>query len=183
MKKTLPILLLFVTTFALAQERMISFTVDVNAPADTIWTRWTTPAGISRFFAAQSRIELQTLGRLDFYMKPSAPEGQRGAENNRVLAWQEKKMLSFTWDAPPNYPDIRKQRTVVIVRMNELSPQKTNVSITHVGFGTGKDWDEVYGYFNRAWSEFVLPNLKYSCEHPGVNLSNMPTGLPAAKKL
>lgn len=185
MKNIIPAVLLLVATASFAQspERCIAVTIDINAPVDTVWSRWTSPNGLRKFFAASSRIELETLGHLDFYMNPAAPEGQRGAENNRVLAWQQNKMLSFTWDAPPKWPEIRKQRTIVIVRLNELPGNKTNVTLTQTGFGVGSDWDEVYNYFGHAWGEFVLPNLKYSCEVPGSNLTNMPRGLPAAKKL
>ncbi|HZY80282.1 MAG TPA: SRPBCC domain-containing protein [Cyclobacteriaceae bacterium] len=180
---TLTLMFVAAVSFAQTSERSIVTSIDINAPVDTVWTRWTTPQGIKRFFAAEPHIELQTLGRLDFYFNPSAPEGQRGAENNRVLAWQQNQMLSFTWDAPPNFPEIRKQRTVVIIRFTELPGKKTNVTLTQTGWGSGKDWDTVFGYFGKAWSEFVLPNLKYSCENPAANLSNIPKGLPAAKKL
>ncbi len=185
MKEFIPAVLLLVASASFAQspERALTFTTDINAPVDTVWSRWTTPAGIKRFFAVSSRVELQTLGYLEILFNPSAPEGQRGAENNRVLAWQQNKMLSFTWDAPPNFPNIRKQRTVIIVRFNELPGKRTNVTLTQIGFGSDKDWDDVYNYFGHAWAEYVLPNLKYSCETPGSNLSNIPKGLPAAKKL
>jgi uncharacterized protein YndB with AHSA1/START domain len=185
MKNLLATLLVIASATAFGQlpERYISTTIDINAPVDTVWSRWASPQGLRRFFAAQSIIELQTLGRLDFYMNPSAPEGQRGAENNRVLAWEPNKMLSFTWDAPPTFPEIRKQRTSVIVRFKELPGNKTNVTITQIGFGAGSDWDQVYNYFSSAWSAFVLPRLKHSCEVPGATLTNMPANLPPARKL
>jgi uncharacterized protein YndB with AHSA1/START domain len=185
MKKLLTTILVIAGATALAQspEKYICTTVDINAPVDTVWSRWSSPKGIAKFFAPQSNIELQTLGRLDFYMNPAAPEGQRGAENNRVLAWQPNKLLSFTWDAPPTFPEIRKQRTSVIVRFTELPGNKTNVTITHIGFGTGSDWDQVFGYFGQAWSAYVLPRLKQSCEVPGTTILNMPANLPPAKKL
>ncbi|HMJ68211.1 MAG TPA: SRPBCC domain-containing protein [Cyclobacteriaceae bacterium] len=184
MKNLLTLALLFATATGFAQtpERYIGGTIDINAPVDSVWSRWTSPAGLRKFFVADARIEFETLGRLDLYMNPSAPEGQRGAENNRILAWQKNKLLSFTWDAPPMFPEVRKQRTVVIVRFNELEG-KTNVTITHMGFGSGKEWDEVFNYFEKAWTGFVLPNLKYSCEVPGISLKNMPTNLPMARKL
>lgn len=185
MKNLLTIILLIAATTAIAQspEKYLATTIDIDAPVDTVWSRWASPQGIRKFFVPQSTIELQTLGRLDFHMNPSAPEGQRGAENNRVLAWQKNKMLSFTWDAPPTFPEIRKQRTSVIIRFNELPGDKTNVTLTQIGFGTGSDWDQVYNYFNTAWSAYVLPRLKHSCENSGTNLTNMPTDLPPAKKL
>jgi uncharacterized protein YndB with AHSA1/START domain len=185
MKKPLTLVLLFavVTAFAQMPERYICTSIDINAPVDTVWSRWASPAGLKRFFVSQSRIELQTMGRLDFYMDPSAPEGKKGAENNRVLAWQPNKLLSFTWDAPPSFPEIRKQRTTVIIRFTELPNNKTNVTLTQIGFGSGADWDAVVNYFDKAWGGFVLPRLKHSCEVSGSTIATIPANLPAAKKL
>jgi uncharacterized protein YndB with AHSA1/START domain len=185
MKNLLTTIFVIAVATALAQspEKYISTTIDINAPVDTVWSRWTSPQGLRKFFVAQGNIELQTLGRVDFYMNPSAPEGQRGAENNRVLAWQPNKLLSFTWNFPPTFKEISSQRTTVIVRFNELADKKTNVTITHIGWGTGGEWDNAFGYFEHAWSGFVLPNLKQSCEVPGTSLTNMPKNLPPAKKL
>lgn len=168
---------------AQSPEKYISTTIDVNAPVDTVWSRWTTPQGLRKFFVPQANIEFQTLGRLDFFMNPSAPEGQRGAENNRVLAWQPNKMFSFTWNFPPTLPELSQQRTTVIVRFTELAGKKTNVTVTHIGWATGGQWDQAFAYFESAWSAYVLPRLKQSCEVPGTNLANMPKDLPPAKKL
>lgn len=185
MKHLIITTLVLVATSAIAQssEKYIGTTIDINAPVDTVWSRWTSPQGIRKFFVPQSTIELQTLGRLDFYMDPSAPEGQRGAENNRVLAWLPNKMLSFTWNFPPQFTDLTQQRTSIIIRFTELPGSKTNVTITHIGWGTGGQWDKAFTYFQSAWSAFVLPRLKYSCEVPGANITNIPKDLPAAKKL
>jgi uncharacterized protein YndB with AHSA1/START domain len=123
-------------------------------------------------------MELKTLGFMEILFMPSAPEGQRGAENNRVLAVQDKQMLSFTWDAPPQFPEIRKQRTVVVVRLEKLGEKKTKVSLNQMGWGSTADWDTVYGYFTKAWSTFVLPNLKYSLEVGPVDWNDFPNKLP-----
>ena len=174
---------------ALAQtgERSLSFTIDINAPVDTVWSRWSTVAGLKKFFAPEANLELKTFGRMEVLFSPNQPAGQRGAENNMVLAVQEKQMLSFTWDAPPTFPEVRKQRTTVIVRFIAVDNKKSQVHFTQIGFGSGHDWDAVYNYFGPAWGNFVLPNLKYSCEGGLIDFSNFPAnvpkGLPPAKRL
>jgi uncharacterized protein YndB with AHSA1/START domain len=176
-----------IASLAQTGERALSFTIDINAPVDTVWSRWSTVAGLKKFFAPAANIELKTFGHLDILFAPGQPAGQRGAENNMILAVQEKQMLSFTWDAPPTFPEVRRQRTSVIVRFVAIGVTRTQVNFTQIGFGSGPEWDAVYNYFGPAWASFVLPNLKYSCEGGTIDFSNFPAnvpkGLAPAKKL
>jgi len=164
------------------KERILALSIEINAPLDSVWSRWTTNSGRAKFFAPSSKMELTTLGYMEILFRPQAPEGQRGAENNRVLAVQDRKMLSFTWDAPPQFPDIRNQRTIVVIRFYKIADNKTLVTAHQMGWGTGKDWDTVYNYFAQAWSGFVLPNLKYSLEVGPVDLTDFPNRIPKGLK-
>lgn len=164
------------------RERMIALSIEINSPLDSVWSRWTTDAGRKKFFAPSSRFELTTLGYMEMLFMPQAPEGQRGAENNRILTIQDKQMISFTWDAPPKYPEIRKQRTVVIIRFFKNGDSKTIVTLHQMGWGTGKEWDEVFNYFSATWATFVLPNLKYSLEVKPIDWSNFPNNVPKGLK-
>jgi uncharacterized protein YndB with AHSA1/START domain len=83
----------------------------------------------------------------------------KGADNMRILAFQENKMLSFTWNAPPSLPEVRKQRTVVILRFEREGDNATRVHLHHVGWGEGGEWDKTYDYFSKAWPN-VLANLQ-----------------------
>ena len=163
-------------------ERAISLSIEVNAPVDSVWSRWTADTGRKKFIAPSSRLELTTLGYMEILFMPQAPEGQRGAENNRVLSFQEKQMLSFTWDAPPKFPEIRKQRTVVMLRFYRLADAKTLVTLRQTGWGIGTDWDACYDYFTNAWGTFVLPNLKHSLEVAPIDWSDFPNRLPKGLK-
>lgn len=164
-------------------ERIISMSIDINAPLDSVWSRWTTDSGRSKFFAPASVMELSTLGLLEIYFSPQSPKGQRGAENNRVMAVQDKQMLSFTWDAPEQFKDIRNQRTMVVIRFYPIEANKTKVTLSQMGWGNGPDWDKTYHYFVKAWSGFVLPNLKYSLEVSPIDWNKIPSGLPPATLL
>lgn len=177
---------LLLSQFSLAQvstkEKVLALSIEINAPLDSVWSRWTTEAGRAKFFAPASQLELATLGFMEILFMPNAPHGERGAENNRVLAFQDKHLLSFTWDAPPVFPEIRKQRTVVILRFHKLENKKTLLVFHQTGWGTGADWDKVFEYFSRAWAYVVLPNLKYSLEVKPVDWNDFPNKLPQGLK-
>ena len=68
-------------------------------------------------------------------------------------------MISFTWNAPPHLPEARAQRTVVIVRTQPEGDNRTRVTLTHVGWGDGGEWDKAYQYFDGAWGR-VLAQLE-----------------------
>ena len=165
------------------KERILAFEIEINAPVDSVWARWTTESGRKKFLAPSSKFELTTLGYMEVLFNPSAPVGEKGAENNRVLAWQEKQMLTFTWDAPPQFPDVRAQRTMVIMRFKKLADNKTLVTSRQIGFGTGGNWDVIFDYFKNAWGGFVLPNLKYSLEVGPITWGNFPKDLKPATSL
>ncbi len=161
MKRFFPLLLaiVFGCLPAFAQERAINEKITVKAGLDEVWNAWTTSAGIKTFFAPDAKIEAKVDGAFEIYILPSAPVGLRGADDMRFLAIQEKKMISFTWNAPPSLPNARKQRTVVIVRFSPRGDQLTDVSLHHVGWGDGDEWDKAFEYFKNAWPN-VLKNLK-----------------------
>jgi uncharacterized protein YndB with AHSA1/START domain len=167
---------------AMTKEKILGLYIKINAPLDSVWSRWTTEKGIKKFFAPACRLEAKPLGHLDIFFAPDALPGQRGAEDNVVLAIQDKKMISFTWDCPPQWPEIRKQRTIVAVRFYSTSTTETLVTLTQTGWGLGAEWDTVYTYFGNAWAGFVLPNLKYSLEVKAVDWTNFPQNAPKGLK-
>src|SRR5215212_1942945 len=87
---------------ALAAERAIDLDVLVPAKVDAVWRAWTTSAGIKTFFAPDARVELAVDGPFEIYINPYAKPGLKGADDMRILAFQEQKMLTFTWNAPPS---------------------------------------------------------------------------------
>ena len=140
--------------------RAIRKTVTVNAPVEDVWEAWTTAEGARTFFGADARIELKPGGAYEIYFNAEEREGLRGSEGCKVLAFRRPQFLVFSWNAPPEIPTIRKSKmkTRVEVRL-ESAGDRTDVSLTHSGWGTGADWDETFDYFERAW-DVVLSRLK-----------------------
>jgi uncharacterized protein YndB with AHSA1/START domain len=140
-------------------ERAIDKSVEIAATLDQAWQSWTTREGIVAFFAPDAKIEPRVGGPFQIYIDPGAPAGSKGADDMRFLALQPQRMLSFDWNAPPSLPEARAQRTVVILRFESVNASTTRVSLHHVGWGDGGEWDRAYAYFDRAWGN-VLGSLK-----------------------
>ena len=142
-----------------AAERAIDKEVVVAASPQEVWNAWTTREGITSFFSPDAKIEARVGGAFEVYINPFAEPGMKGADDMRFLALQPPRMLSFTWNAPPSLPEVRAQRTFVVVRIEPMNERETRVTLHHTGWGDGGEWDRAYTYFDRAWGN-VLGNLK-----------------------
>lgn len=163
------------------EERVLCVQLEVPASIEQVWQAWTTEAGARSFFAPDCRIDFRPDGAYEMLFDLEAAPGLQGGEGVRLLAIQPTSMLSFTWNAPPEIPSVRRQRTHVTLRLIALEPQRTRVRLTHDGWGTGEPWDRAFAYFERAWRRVVLPRLRYRFEHGPIDWAHPPTDLqPAA---
>ncbi|HUP96943.1 MAG TPA: SRPBCC domain-containing protein [Usitatibacter sp.] len=166
MRRALASLLCAVAPLAAAQERMLFKEATVDVPVAEAWKAWATREGVQSFFAPEAVIDAKPDGAYAIHFNPYAPPGLRGADDMRVLAVQENRMISFTWNAPPQFPEARGQRTVVIVRTEPAGDKRTRVTLTHVGWGSGGQWDETFSYFDKAWSYVMASFQKRFAEGP-----------------
>ena len=128
--------------------------------------------GISDY--TKCAIDLRPGGKYEMLFDLEAAPGDQGGEGVIILAIQPPRMLSFTWNAPPEIPDIRAQRTHVTVRLDAVDSNRTRVSLIHDGWGEGAGWDGAYDYFERAWKRVVLPRLRYRFEHGPIDWNHPP---------
>ncbi len=146
----------------------------VNGNIEEVWNAWTTEVGIRSFFAPECKVELRIGGAYEMYFNLDAAPGEKGGEGVTILAFETNKMLSFTWNAPPHLPDIRRQFTHVVVRFKALGTENTLVQLVHDGWGESEEWRETLEYFNRAWGKVVLPRLQYRFREGPVDWNNPP---------
>jgi uncharacterized protein YndB with AHSA1/START domain len=145
-----------------SSNRVIHVETILAFPAEAIWQAWTTPKGIVSFFAPSCHIELKVGGLYEILFDPEAEPGKRGSEGMHILALQPPYLLSFTWNAPPELPEIRNQLTHVMVQLVEVEKGQTCISLTHDGWGKGGEWDKAFQYFITAWRDVVFPRLRHS---------------------
>jgi len=142
-------------------DRLIQKEVIVSASLDEVWEAWTTLAGVKTFFASKANVELAIGGPYEMFFNLDAPPGSQGGEGLKVLSYLPKEMLSFEWNAPPDFPTLReKELTWVVVQFEPLQSNRVRVKLTHLGWKDGDEWERLYQYFLRAW-EIVLGRLVY----------------------
>lgn len=134
-------------------DRRIDRETTANASLDEVWKLWTTTEGMKSFLVEEASIQLEPGGEYEIYFSKDAPEGSRGSEGCRILSYLPNEMLSFSWNAPPTIPELRKLGpcTWVVVRFEKLGDNETRVKITHMGILEGAEWDAYLKYFTNAW--------------------------------
>lgn len=161
-----------------------SITAETLVPAqpDEVWRAWTTEAGLRTFFSPYVEIELRIGGAFHILFNMDAPPGLRGADDMRIMAIDPGKMLAFDWNAPPQLPDIRPQRTHVCVYFEGTCGGDTRVTLVHDGWGLSEPWEAAVDYFSSAWNEVVLPRLRWRFEHGPVDSTHRPDVSLQARK-
>jgi uncharacterized protein YndB with AHSA1/START domain len=154
-------------------EEILQIELELNATVSEVWKRWTTAEGIQSFFAPGCNVELRPDGAYEIFFFPENPPGQRGADGQRLMAIENEKMLSFTWNFPPSLAEIRDQRTLVVLRFAS-SGNACKLTLNQMGWGEGEIWTQGFEYFAKAWGQMVLPRLKYAIEKGPVDWANPP---------
>jgi uncharacterized protein YndB with AHSA1/START domain len=163
---------------AQAQDRAIRKQVVVDASLKEVWEAFTTNQGAQTFFAPKAKINPTLGGSYEVYFFPNNPHGTRGCEEEcRIQSIVPMKSLAFTWGNEPT-PDTQILRdtgltTIVYLDFKELSPHKTLVHFTNIGWGQGLAWDKSYEFFNKAW-DTVLGNLKIRFVKGPIDWANPP---------
>lgn len=140
-------------------DKILRKEIIIPASLKQAWDAWTTTEGVKSFFSSEAKIELAIGGAYEIYFILENPYGLKGSEDCRVLSFLPMEMLSFEWNAPPEFGELRGQHTRVILQFQELESSKVRVILSQLGWGRGEDWDRLYEYFDKAWG-YVLNNLK-----------------------
>lgn len=142
------------------KPKIIELKQTVQCSQDEMWAKWTTGEGLKTFFGADNNIALKNGGPYEVFFLLDAPEGSRGGEGNKIISFLLRKQLSFTWNAPPQFPEVRDHlhKTWVLLTFNEKTASSTEVVLSHAGWLEGEQWDLVFEYFSQAWPS-VLSGL------------------------
>jgi predicted enzyme related to lactoylglutathione lyase/uncharacterized protein YndB with AHSA1/START domain len=144
-------------------DRVIVREKVVGLPRAQVFSLFTSTEGITTWLADAAKVELRPGGPYEIEFMPDAPLGSRGSESCRVLSFIADRMVSFTWNAPPQFDKTRFLHTWVVVELED-APEGTRVVITHTGWPASglrdePQWEETFAYFDSAWS-WVLERLE-----------------------
>lgn len=139
-------------------DQFIFKTAVVGLPIEAVWQMWTTHQGLKSFIGYDNNICMLPGGAYEIYFNKEANAGEKGSETCKVLSYLPHKMLSFSWNAPPEYPYVRNNpyKTWVVLAFETTAEGLTKVELYHLGWPIGEAWDEVYHYFDVAWGKVMV---------------------------
>lgn len=153
-------------------ESTLEKAILVEATPEEIWSAWTTVKGVRTFFAPDARMELRLHGAYEMLFDPGEPEGLKGSEGCMILSYAPNRMLSFSWNAPPQFEKSRKEMAQwVVLLFDPVDDHRTVVRLLEFGWKESDEGEQVYKYFDRAWS-VVLARLAYSFTNGPIDWNN-----------
>lgn len=106
------------------------------------------------------------------FFDPDEPEGLKGSEGCMILSYAQNHMLSFSWNAPPQFEKSRKEMAQwVVLFFDPIGNHRTVVRLLEFGWKDTSEGEQVYKYFDRAWS-VVLARLAYSFTNGPIDWNN-----------
>jgi uncharacterized protein YndB with AHSA1/START domain len=146
-------------------EATTSFTTEtvIRAPQAEVYRAWSEGRAFAAAFdparpELRAEIDLAIGGRYEWLW-----DGSTGSNECQVLSFVPGRMISFSWNAPPEQPDSRAQRTWVVVELQPAGDGATRCRLTHLGFGSAPHWQETRAYFEQAWP-YVLERFRENLE-------------------
>lgn len=129
-------------------SRTIQLTTWLPAPPAGVFRTVATPEGWKSWAAPVAFGEVKLNGVLETSYNPNAKPGDAGNIKQLFTELVPDKRISFrTIQTPEGFPhgEFYKQTTATM----ELTPEAngTRLRFTHAGFGTGKEFDELHGFF------------------------------------
>ena len=109
--------------------------------------------GAEEFFAQKANIRLAIGGPYEIQFDPK--NEQSGTKGLKILSYAPEEMISFQWNAPTEYPEVRNAVTWVVVEMRPAGADQTHVTVTHYGWKEGPEWDQAYAHFVRGWGDLI----------------------------
>lgn len=141
------------TTLFVSGEPTTSFVKEavIAAPVEAVYAAWTDPAAFKAAYdpgnpELDARIDLEIGGRFEWLW-----DGTAGSNDCQVLSFIPNRMLSFSWNAPPEQIASRAQRSFVVVEFEPTQSGGTKLRLTHQGFGQREHWQQTQAYFEKAW--------------------------------
>jgi uncharacterized protein YndB with AHSA1/START domain/predicted enzyme related to lactoylglutathione lyase len=147
---------------------MIHRAARVSMDSASAWELWATEDGLSKWWTSNVNIDLRPGGAYEIYFNPEQPPGDRGGDWCRVLSFLPGRMLSFTWNAPPELKT-RPLHTWVVLTF-ESGEAGTVVDLTHLGWPQSglddleSDWLATFEYFDNAWTYVMSLFVDYAAE-------------------
>ncbi len=148
-------------------ENEIRKTIEIDASPEVVFKALTNIDDLTQWFPNQGTFEPKVGGKMRFtFLAKSYKMDKDHFQEGEVIEYVPNKKLSYTWIPDSTYrPDgIRAPSTIVTWYIEELSKNKTRVTLTHSGFT--KEMNEMFKQTTEGWNFFTARLAQY-CKSKG----------------
>jgi len=141
-------------------ERVLRHTVDLSLPLEKSWDIFALPSGgFKPFLAPIADIQYPLGGVMDPGQNHSSPDmpDRLLFEVTGYLPGEIIVMRILNTPMGFPHPEIAK-RLIIIIQLNALSPNKTRVTYSMVGWREGRVWNDFFDFFDYT-NQLFLKNI------------------------
>jgi len=145
--------------------RLLQDTVRIKASPAVVWTALTDQAAYRAWAAPVSFIDLKVGGMVEVAFDPKGKAGDPANLKQKITAYVPNRLITFQNQPSPVGPPGHEvyPQLAIVMELTPVGAGETEVALSHVGYGHGKAFDDLYGFFRTHNPEY-LAELKAYCE-------------------
>ena len=145
-------------------ERVLQLYVDVKSSPQCVWNSFADEAGIKAHGVKLAHVDMRNGGTIEEGFSENAKLGGNETIRHHIIAYLPERLLVLQNEAtPPGPPHAELYRTIVQVISVEPHGKETRLTLSHTGYGTSADYDQLYVFFHNINHGF-LDSVKSFCE-------------------
>lgn len=144
--------------------RLLQQSIVIDAAPAVIWKALTDEASYRQWQVPTSYIDFRLGGSVGVAFHPAWKPGGPVDLKQEIVSYVPERLLVFrNVQAPPLPGAAAYPKVSIVIELRPAGEGRTEVVLSQVGYGTGADFDALYGFFKSHNPEF-LTNLKAFCE-------------------
>lgn len=129
----------------------------VDAPAEVVWTAWTTDEGLKSWLAPHVSMDLRVGGLMRTNYNVAGVLGDAQTIENAILSFEPQRMLSIkVTKIPEKFPFARAVQDMwTVMYFEPKGESQTKVRIVGLGFGPDEESQRMRAFFERGNADTI----------------------------
>ena len=141
-------------------DRVLQLSIEIAAPPSRVWKGFVDEPTLRAWNAPVVHVDLRNGGEIEESYDPKAVLGGGATIHHRIVTYlPERLLVRQNISAPPGLPGAEVYPKIVQVIQLEPTARGTRVTLSGAGYGAGRDFDRLYGFFAQGNAGY-LKSLK-----------------------
>lgn len=144
--------------------RYLQQSILIDAPSAVVWKALTDEASYRHWSVPTSYVDFRIGGPVGVAFNPAWKPGQPVDLKQEIVSYVPERLIVFrNVQAPPLPGAAVYPKVSVVIELRPAGEGRTEVALSQIGYGTGADFDALYGFFKTHNPDF-LTDLRAFCE-------------------